>query len=241
MVTGGSSGIGQAAAQGLAAAGASVVLVARDKARLESARASIAESGGRCSAQPVDLSDRDALAEAAKDCLRTFGDPDILVNAAGVNMRPAMSAVSAEVWDMTIAVNLTAPFLLGQHLAPAMIARGFGRIINFGSQQSFRAFGNSGAYGVSKAGVLALTRSQAEAWSRYGVCCNAIIPGFVNTAMTKAVFDDPEREAEMAKRTMVGRNGLVDDIQGAVVFLASRAADYITGQAICVDGGFSST
>jgi NAD(P)-dependent dehydrogenase (short-subunit alcohol dehydrogenase family) len=122
-----------------------------------------------------------------------------------------------------------------------MAERGYGRIINFGSQQSLRTFGNSGAYGVSKAGVVALTRSQAEAWSRRGVCSNAIIPGFVHTAMTNAVFSDPDRESEMANRTMMGRNGTVDDFRGVIVFLASPASCYVTGQAICVDGGFSST
>jgi gluconate 5-dehydrogenase len=138
-------------------------------------------------------------------------------------------------------VNLTAPFVLGQRFGPAMAGRGHGRIINIGSQQSFRAFGNSGAYGVSKAGIVALTRSQAEAWSRSGVCCNAVVPGFVHTPMTEAVFSDPARVAALEERTMVGRNGQVEDFRGVAVFLASAAAEYITGQAIFVDGGFSST
>jgi NAD(P)-dependent dehydrogenase (short-subunit alcohol dehydrogenase family) len=121
-----------------------------------------------------------------------------------------------------------------------MAERGYGRIINLGSQQSFRAFGNSGAYGVSKAGIMALTRSQAEAWSHRGVCCNAVVPGFVHTPMTEAVFSDPDRAAALAARTMAGRNGSVDDFRGVVIFLASAASGYVTGQAICVDGGFSS-
>ncbi len=140
-----------------------------------------------------------------------------------------------------MAVNLTAPFVLGQRFGPSMADRGYGRIINIGSQQSFRAFGNSGAYGVSKAGIVALTRSQAEAWSRHGVCCNAVVPGFVHTPMTEAVFSDPARVAVLRERTMVGRNGRVEDFRGVAVFLASAASGYVTGQAIFVDGGFSST
>jgi gluconate 5-dehydrogenase len=152
-----------------------------------------------------------------------------------------MPELSPAEWDTTLAVNLTAPFLLGQAFAPTMARRGWGRIVNLASQQAIRAFGNSGAYGVSKAGVAALTRSQAEAWSRHGVCCNAIAPGFVRTPMTTAVFDDPQRASAMARRTMAGRNGTLADLAGVAVFLASAASAYVTGQTIFVDGGFSST
>jgi gluconate 5-dehydrogenase len=165
--------------------------------------------------------------------------PDILVNAAGVNLRPPIDELTVPDWDLTLQVNLTAPFLLGQVFGPKMAAGGWGRIINIGSQQMIRAFGNSGAYGVSKAGVAALTRSQAEAWSPYGVCCTAIAPGFVHTPMTEPVFSDPERTAAMAARTMIGRNGELGDFVGVAVFLASSASDFVTGQTIFVDGGFS--
>ena len=189
----------------------------------------------------ADLSDRGALARAAADAAAAFGEPDIVVNAAGVNLRPPLAALTQQDWDLTMGVNLTAPFLLGQRFGPSMARRGYGRIINVGSQQSIRAFGNSGAYGVSKAGVIALTRSQAEAWSTDGVCCNAIVPGFVRTPMTEPVFADPGRSAALAARTMMGRNGLAGDFRGVAVFLASPAAGYVTGQAIFVDGGFSAT
>ena len=125
-----------------------------------------------------------------------------------------------------MAINTDAPFLLGQRFGPGMAGRGRGRIINVGSQQTVRAFGNSGAYGVSKAAVVALTRSQAEAWSAAGVCCNAIIPGFVETPLTRKVFSDPARVAALAARTMVGRNGVPNDMVGAAIFLASPAASY---------------
>ncbi|HKT00855.1 MAG TPA: SDR family oxidoreductase, partial [Rugosimonospora sp.] len=165
--------------------------------------------------------------------------PDILVNAAGVNPRPPLAELTPEQWDLTMAVNLDAPFLLGQAFGPAMAGRGWGRIINVASQQAVRAFGNSGGYGVSKAGVTGLTRSQAEAWSPSGVCCNAVSPGFVQTPLTREVYADPARVAALAQRTMVGRNGLADDFAGVAVFLASDASAYLTGQTIFVDGGFS--
>jgi NAD(P)-dependent dehydrogenase (short-subunit alcohol dehydrogenase family) len=122
-----------------------------------------------------------------------------------------------------------------------MAGRGWGRIINIASQQAIRAFGNSGAYGAAKGGLVSLTRSQSEAWASHGVCCNAIAPGFVATPLTHEVASDPVRSAALAARTMIGRNGEPTDFEGIAVFLASRASDYITGQLICVDGGFSAT
>ncbi len=122
-----------------------------------------------------------------------------------------------------------------------MAASGWGRIINVASQQAIRAFGNSGAYGASKGGLVSLTRSQSEAWAAAGVCCNAIAPGFVATTMTRHVAADPARSAALAARTMIGRNGLAADFEGVTVFLASGASGYVTGQLICVDGGFSAT
>jgi NAD(P)-dependent dehydrogenase (short-subunit alcohol dehydrogenase family) len=122
-----------------------------------------------------------------------------------------------------------------------MAARGWGRIINIVSQQAFRAYGNSGAYGVSKAGLVALTRSQAEAWSPSGVCCNAVAPGVVHTPLTEAVFADPAKVAAHAGRTMIGRNGVPGDFAGCAVYLASTASAAVTGQTLFVDGGYSAT
>jgi gluconate 5-dehydrogenase len=239
LVTGASSGIGRAIAAALAEAGAKVVLVARRAAELDSARREIEATRGAAAVLACDLADRAALFACATEAPRAFGAPDILVSAAGVNIRRPMLEVSETDWDATLRVNLEAPFFLAQRLAPAMIERGWGRIINIASLQSVRAFGNSGAYGASKGGVMQLTRAQAEAWSRFGVNANAIAPGFFATALTAPVASDPAKWRQMAERTMIGRNGELADLAGTAVFLASRASDYITGQTIFLDGGFS--
>jgi NAD(P)-dependent dehydrogenase (short-subunit alcohol dehydrogenase family) len=241
VVTGGSSGIGAAMAAALARAGARVVLVARDAGRLDAAAASMRGRGGEVAWVSADLAERPVIARAADEAESAFGPPDILVNCAGINLRPPLGSLTAEDWDVTMAVNLTAPFLLGQRFGPPMADRGWGRIVNVTSQQAARAFGNSGGYGASKGGLVSLTRSQSEAWARSGVCCNAISPGFVITPLTREVGSDPVRSAALAARTMIGRNGEPADFEGAAVLLASRASAYITGQVIFVDGGFSAS
>src|SRR6478736_1426012 len=241
VVTGGSSGIGRAIAGALARAGASVAVIARTEADLVATVDELAAEGCRAAWVSADLSTRDGVRAAAEQAAAVFGEPDILVNSAGINLRPPMGEVGEQVWDATMAVNLTAPFLLGQRFGPGMAERGWGRIINVTSQQAARAFGNSGGYGASKGGLAALTRSQSEAWAPSGVCCNSVCPGFVPTRLNAHVARDPERSAAMAARTMTGRNGSPEDFAGVAVFLASRASDYVTGQTLYVDGGFSVT
>jgi NAD(P)-dependent dehydrogenase (short-subunit alcohol dehydrogenase family) len=241
VVTGGSSGIGKDMASALARAGAQVVLVARDAGRLAECAAELAKAGAEAAWVSADLADRAEVSRAATEAEGAFGEPDILVNCAGINLRPPLASLTVAEWDLTMAVNLTAPFLLGQRFGPPMAARGWGRIINVTSQQAQRAFANSGAYGASKGGLASLTRSQSEAWARSGVCCNSVCPGFVPTRLNAAVASDPERSAALAARTMIGRNGDPLDFAGVAVFLASRASDYITGQTVYVDGGFSAT
>jgi NAD(P)-dependent dehydrogenase (short-subunit alcohol dehydrogenase family) len=239
LVTGASSGIGRGMAEALAEAGAALVLVARRQDELDAAAKAISARGARAAALCCDLADRAALGACAVAAAGFFGAPDILVNAAGINIRKPMGEISEGDWDATMAINLAAPFLLAQKLAPAMAARGWGRIINIASLQSVRAFSNSGPYGASKGGLMQLTRAQAEAWSSGGIMVNAIAPGFFDTPLTAPVFRDPERARAMAARTMVGRNGEIRDLRGATIFLASPASDYITGQTLFVDGGFS--
>jgi gluconate 5-dehydrogenase len=239
VVTGGSSGIGRAITEALARAGAGVVVVARRKAELAATIGELEAQGCRAAWVSADLSTRDGVRAAAEEAVEAFGEPDILVNCAGINLRPPMGELGEDVWDTTMAVNLDAPYLLGQRFGPGMAERGFGRIIHVTSQQAHRAFVHSGAYGVSKGALESLARSQAEAWSPYGVTCNTLVPGFVMTPLNERLSSDPEKVAALAARTMIGRNGLAEDFAGAAVFLASRASAYVTGQSIFVDGGFS--
>ncbi|GLW06916.1 2-deoxy-D-gluconate 3-dehydrogenase [Microtetraspora sp. NBRC 13810] len=239
LVTGGSSGIGYAIAEALGRAGANIVLAARRPRPLDDAVHALEEHGVHAAAIPTDLADRTAVDHLCHKATGFFGDIDILVNDAANNIRRPMAELTDDDYTQTIAVNLTAPYLLGQHFGPRMAARGHGRIINIGSQQSIRAFGDSGAYGVAKAGLTGLTRSQAEAWARHGVTSNTVIPGFVLTPLTETAQAVPGRTEALAARHMIGRNGLPADYAGIAVFLAGPGAAFLTGQTICVDGGFS--
>ncbi|MCS6588430.1 SDR family NAD(P)-dependent oxidoreductase [Curtobacterium flaccumfaciens] len=235
LVTGGSSGIGRAIATALADAGAHVLVAARTAATIDATVAGIRQAGRSADGIVADLSSR-AGAHALAD---SVGDVDVLVNSAGINLRPPMPELDEATWDATMAVNLDAPFVLGQRLAPGMAARGCGRIVSISSQQAHRPFAASGAYGVSKAGLEALARSQAEAWSAQGVTSNVLVPGFVRTPLNERLGSDPATVAALAARTLVGRNGLASDFAAAAVFLAGPGSAYVTGQSIAVDGGFS--
>jgi len=235
-VTGASSGLGRRAALALSRAGASVVAVAR---RAEALAELQAEAPGPIAALPFDLADRDGLADLAARAAEPFGAPDILVHAAGINTREAADDVTPEGWDITLTLNLAVPFFLSQHLVPAMRAKGWGRIVNFASLQSHRAFTGGLSYGASKGGVAQMTRAMAEAWSRDGIMVNAIGPGFFRTELTAAVFADPERAARNAAQTCIGRNGEPEDIDGPLLFFCSNACGYVTGQTLMVDGGFT--
>jgi gluconate 5-dehydrogenase len=213
--------------------------VARTKEQLDRTAKELTADGCRVGWVAADLGSRDGVLAAAEEAAGVFGEPDILVNSAGINLRPPMGELGEDVWDATMAVNLRAPFLLGQRFGPGMAERGFGRIIHITSQQAHRAFVQSGAYGVSKGALESLARSQAEAWSPYGVTVNTLVPGFVMTPLNARLSSDPEKVAALAARTMTGRNGLAEDFEGAAVFLASRASAYVTGQSLFVDGGFS--
>ena len=236
-VTGASSGLGRRAALVLAAAGAQVVGVARRADQLAEWEA---ESSGETYSIVHDLADRAGLADLVQKIADPFGSPDILVHAAGINTRQAADDVTPESWDLTLDLNLAAPFFLSQHLVAPMKTKGWGRIVNFASLQSTRAFPGGLSYGASKAGVSQLTRAMAEAWSSHGININAIGPGFFRTELTAAVFSNPERAARNAAQTCIGRNGEPQDIDGPILFLCSDASAYVTGQTIMIDGGFTS-
>lgn len=241
LVTGASSGIGRAMASDLAAAGAAVVHVARRQAPLEKAVEEIAASGGKAAWVMADMEQIDALPELAEKAASFFGDVDILVNAAGINLREPWDEITEESWAKTLTVNLSAPFFLARLLVPAMKAKCWGKIINIASLQSVRAFPNSASYGASKGGVMQLTRAMAEAWSGggSGITCNAIAPGFFRTGLTDKLYRDEEVTKALARQTMIGRNGEMQDLSGLTLFLASHASDYVTGQTIFLDGGWT--
>ncbi len=238
-VTGASSGIGRSIADCLADAGAAVIGVARRELNLSDWQRSVQERGGSAAVRAADLSDPEAVPQVAEAICAPLGAPDILVNAAGVNRRESAEAVTPGSWRETLDVNLAVPFFLAQALVPAMRQKGWGRIINIASLQSARAFPRGIAYGASKGGVAQLTRAMAEAWSADGITCNALAPGFFPTELTAPVFDDPQLAKANAARTCMGRNGRLADLAGPAIFLASPASDYVTGQILFVDGGFT--
>lgn len=234
LITGASSGIGASLAEGFAAAGAKVVVLARRRDRL----AVLAERiGGHALA--CDLTDRGALHQAAVDSARPFGPPDIVVHAAGLNPRQPALDLAADDWDKTLAVNLTAPFLLTRALVPAMQAQGWGRVLLIASLQSSRAFENGMPYGASKGGIAQLTRAMAREWGPSGVTTNAIAPGFFPTELTAPLASDRVAWDALAEQTCLGRNGELTDLHGPALFLCSDAAAYVTGQILHVDGGYT--
>ena len=241
VITGASSGIGRAMAGFLAQAGAGVVLIARREPELIVAADEINSKADGASYVVADLGQRDQLAAVAERCIASSsgGHIDGVVNAAGLNLREPPEQVSLESWDATLNLNLSVPFFFSREFVPGMRQRNYGRIINIASLQSTRAFPNGLPYGASKGGVCQLTRAMAEAWSRDGICCNALAPGFFPTELTAPVFDDPESRDRFANQTAIGRNGELEDLSGATIFFASAACSYITGQTLAIDGGFT--
>ena len=242
LITGGSSGIGEAMAEALGQAGAKIILVARRKPQLEEARERLtAKKVNVISCISADLESLDASSVLAKEAITSAGQVDILVNGAGVNLRETFMEVSHESWSRQIHLQLSAPFFLTQALAPQMKKNQWGRIINIASLQSYRAFPNSTPYGAAKGGILQLTRAIAQEWSKFGITCNAIGPGFFPTALTAPVFNNTELVKMHANRTAIGRNGVMSDIAGLAIFLASDASSYVTGQTIMLDGGYTAS
>lgn len=235
-VTGASSGLGRQAATLLAQAGAQVIGVARRSAELEGWRQS---AGGETASVTADLADRGALEGVAREVCAPFGPIDILINAAGINTRQHADDVTDAGWDTTLNLNLAAPFFLARTLVQGMKDKGWGRIINFASLQSRRAFPAGISYGASKGGVEQMTRAMAEAWSRHGITANAVAPGFFRTELTGPVFANPELAQRNADQTCIGRNGEPRDLDGPLLFFCAPASDYVTGQTLFIDGGFT--
>ena len=235
-VTGASSGLGRHVAGFLARNGATVIGVARRKDQLADWQKS---AKGDTHILAADLADKTALPDIVAAVIDSVGHPDILINAAGVNTRQAGDDVTPEGWALTLDLNLTAPFFLAQGFVPGMKENNWGRIVNFASLQSYRAFPGGVAYGASKGGIAQLTRAMAQDWSRYGITANAVAPGFFRTELTTAVFADSELAERHANQTCIGRNGEPSDLEGPIQFLCSDASAYVTGQVLAVDGGFT--
>jgi NAD(P)-dependent dehydrogenase (short-subunit alcohol dehydrogenase family) len=239
LVTGGSSGIGEAMAHALGMAGARVLLLARRESELDAAAARLRAHDIDVLTHAGDLCELPQIGALAHAASAKLDGVDILVNAAGVNLRQPFDEVTPQAWHTQLALHLGAPFFLVQALAPAMQQRGFGRVINIASLQSFRAFANGAPYGAGKGGIVQLTRAIAQQWSPYGITCNAIGPGFFPTPLTEAVFADAALAQRHAQQTCVGRNGCLEDLHGMTIFLAGDASAYVTGQTLMVYGGYT--
>ena len=238
LITGGTSGLGKMMALALAKAGA-FVWIASSRDNADETLQAIKQQGSNGSFLQVDVTSSEGLENIVAQILKESNRIDILVNAAGINLRTSASDLTLDEWQKTIDINLTAPFYLSQIVAESMKRNNWGRIINIASLQSLRAFDNSIPYGASKGGVMQLTRALAQAYSKDGILVNAIAPGFFRTNLTESLFQDPDKLKALANKTMMDRNGEEKDIFGISVFLCSDANSYVTGQTIFLDGGFS--
>ena len=239
LITGGSSGLGEAISVALGLSGAKIAIASRREEQLNGAVKRLNDQGIAASPFVANLSDLEQSLNLAQKVLKQLDRVDILVNAAGINLRESFEQVSAESWQEQLNLQLGAPFFLTQALAPQMKARNWGRIINIASVQSYRALPNSAPYGSAKGGIVQLTRAIAQEWSKFGITCNAIGPGLFPTALTAPVFDNPDLVKTHANKTAIGRNGMIEDIYGLAIFLSSPASSYVTGQTIMLDGGYT--
>ena len=239
LVTGAQRGLGFAIAQGLAEAGAIVALNGRKPEALSVAVKALTDAGYRASASLFDVTDADGARTGVAAIEREHGRVDILVNNAGIQRRNRLVDFKRQDWDDVIATNLTAPFLVSQAVLPGMIARRSGKIIHIASLMSELARPTVVPYTAAKGGVRQLTRGMAVELAPHGIQVNAIAPGYFATEMNRALIDNAEFNAWVCKRTPAGRWGEPVELAGLAVFLASRAADYMTGQIVIMDGGMS--
>jgi len=240
LITGSSGGIGLRLAEGLATHGATIVLNGRDAARLERAYARLAaQYPQRVHQRGFDVTDATAVERHVAEIEATIGEIDILINNAGVQHREPLLDIGLDDWDRVLALDLTAPFLVGRTVARGMVERGRGKIVNIASVQSELARPGIGAYTAAKGGVRNLTRAMAAEWARHGLQVNALAPGYFDTELTAALVADPEFTAWIAGRTPAGRWGHLDDLVGPVVWLSSAGSDFVNGQTIYVDGGMT--
>jgi 2-deoxy-D-gluconate 3-dehydrogenase len=240
IVTGGNGGIGLGMARGLADAGAALVIVGRNAGKSEQAAADLVARGARAIAATADVTDKDAVAAMVARVRAELGRIDILVNNAGINIRKPPHALELDEWERVIDTNLTSAFVCSKAVYPAMKDAGGGKVINIGSMMSIFGASFVPAYAASKGGIVQFTRACACAWAADNIQVNAILPGWIDTDLTKrARVEVAGLHERVLARTPAGRWGEIGDFAGIAVFLASSASDFVTGTAIPVDGGYS--
>ncbi len=240
VVTGGNGGIGLGIARGLAEAGANIAVVGRNEAKSKAAAAELAARGAKAIAVVADVTDKVAVASMVERVKRELGRIDILVNNAGINIRKPPHILELEEWTSVIDTNLTSAFLCSKAIYPAMTEAGGGKVINIGSMMSLFGASFAPAYAASKGGIVQFTRACACAWAADNIQANAILPGWIDTDLTKrARVEVSGLHERVLSRTPASRWGAIDDFAGIAVFLASPASDFVTGTAIPVDGGYS--
>jgi 2-dehydro-3-deoxy-D-gluconate 5-dehydrogenase len=240
IVTGGNGGIGLGMAKGLAAAGAAIVVAARDEAKNVEAVRELEGLGAQATAVRVDVTEEASCRMMVQSALDRFGRLDILVNNAGTNIRKQPEAYTLEEWHLILETNLTSAFMCSQAAYPAMRQAGGGKIIMIGSMMSIFGASFTSAYAATKGGIVQLAKALACAWAKDNIQVNAVLPGWIDSALTRqARRDIPGLEERAAARTPAGRWGTPEDFAGIAVFLAGPASDFVTGAAITVDGGYS--
>ncbi len=240
LVTGSSQGIGLAIAEGLANAGAQVVLNGRDIAKLEAAAQQLRSAGHSVETAAFDVTDEDAATKAVSTIIAKHGKIDILFNNAGMQFRTALEDYPISKWRELFQVNVESAFIVGKAVAAHMIAAKFGKIINICSVQSEQARPTIAPYTATKGAIKMLTKGMCADWAKHGIQVNAIGPGYFKTPLNQALVDNPEFSAWLEKRTPAGRWGTVDELVGAAVFLASDASSFVNGHILYVDGGITS-
>jgi NAD(P)-dependent dehydrogenase (short-subunit alcohol dehydrogenase family) len=239
MVTGGTRGLGEVAAIALARAGADVAVCGRSETDLKRVSEAVTELGRSGRGVFLDVTSKESIAEGVDEILQQFGKIDILVNNAGVNHRVPLLEFPEDMWDLVLTTNLKGYFLVAQAVVPQMIKRGYGKVINMGSILGTVALPMQAAYAAAKGGVHQLTKVMALEWAKEGVRVNAVGPTYFETELVTQIRNDPERFNFINERTPMGRWGYPEELEGILIFLAAPASDFITGQTIHVDGGWT--